>query len=153
MRSQWNKLLTVSCTNAISLFNVIMIITARAAWVLWREKKPAAHTVICFFEKWKEVIEENWWPPVCGQLFQASRLKSCLEPTGGDVTMQGADRELGMNGRIETEERAAEVNSRGGSRSLEPHQCRSRGVQSAVSESPSASATPAHFLWRGRAAR
>ncbi len=45
----------------------------------------------------------------CIQAFEVSGLKSCLDPTGGGVTLQGLDHEPGMKGRREMEERAAEV--------------------------------------------
>ena len=46
------------------------------------------------------------------QAFEVSGLKSCLDPTGGDVTLQGLPHEPGMKERCEMEERAAEVSGR-----------------------------------------
>lgn len=45
----------------------------------------------------------------CSQAFEVSRLKSCLDPTGGGVTLQGLEHESQMKGRCEMKERAAEV--------------------------------------------
>ncbi len=45
----------------------------------------------------------------CSQAFEVSGLKSCLDPTGGGVTLQGLEHEPGTKGRCEMEERAAEV--------------------------------------------
>ncbi|KAI3367197.1 hypothetical protein L3Q82_008251 [Scortum barcoo] len=42
------------------------------------------------------------------QAFEVSGLKSCLDPTGGGVTLQGPDHGPGMKGRREIEERADE---------------------------------------------
>lgn len=42
-------------------------------------------------------------------VFDVSRLKFCLDPTGGSVTLQSLDREPGMTERREMEKRATEV--------------------------------------------